>query len=84
MSHDFRAHCVRVTCKVHKSARRDDNYMREPCHPFYRGDIYLQETILWGFHPCQETFGRDGQNLDPVQLQAPLGLLDEAHQDLKI
>ena len=44
--------------------------MREPCHPFYRGDIYLQETILWGFHPCQETFGRDGQKLNPIQLQA--------------
>ena len=66
--------CVRVTCKVHKSMRRDDNYMREPCRPFYRGDIYLQETILWGFHPSQETFGRDGQTLDPIQLQAPLGL----------
>ena len=39
---------VRVTCKVNKSVGRDDNYMREPCHPFYRGDIYLQETILLG------------------------------------
>ena len=48
--------CIRVTCKVHKSVRRDDNYMREPCHPFYRGDIYLQETILWWFHPCQRDF----------------------------
>ena len=57
--------------------------MREPCHPLYRGDIYLQETILLEFHPCQETFGRDGQKLDPIQLQAPLGLLDEAHQVLK-
>ena len=47
--------------------------MREPCHPFYR-EHYLQETILWGFHPCQETFRRDGQRLDPIQLQAPLGL----------
>ena len=46
--------------------------MREPCHPFYRGDICLQETILWGFHPCQETFGRDGQKLNLIQLQAPL------------
>ena len=36
--------------------------MREPCHPFYRGDIYFQETILWGFHPCQDTFGRDVVN----------------------
>ena len=57
--------CVRVTCKVHKSVRRDDNYMREPCHPFYRGNIYLQETILWRFHPCQETFGRDRQKTEP-------------------
>ena len=47
--------------------------MRESCHPFYRGDIYLQETILWGFHLCQEIFGRDWQKLDPIQLQAPLG-----------
>ena len=76
--------CVRVTCKVHKSVRRDDNYMREPWHPFYRGNIYLQETILWGFHPCQETLGRDGQKLDLIQLQAPLRLLDEAHQVLKL
>ena len=29
--------------------------MRVPCHPFHRGDLYLQETIPWGFHPCQET-----------------------------
>ena len=56
---------IRVTCKVHKSVRRDDNYIREPCHPFYRGDIYLQETILWGFHPCLETFGRDGKKNGP-------------------
>ena len=48
--------------------------MREPCQPFYRGDIYLQETILWEFDPCQETVGRNGQKLDPIQLQAPLGL----------
>ena len=47
--------------------------MREPCHLFYREDIYLQETILWGFHQCQETFRRDGQKLDRIQLQAPLG-----------
>ena len=39
--------------------------MREPCHPFYRGAIYLQETILWGFPTCQETFGRDGQKTGP-------------------
>ena len=51
--------CIRVTCKVHKSVRRDDNYMRELYHPFYKGDIYLQETNLWGFHPYQETLGRD-------------------------
>ena len=76
--------CVRVTCKVHKSVRRNDNYTREPCHPFYRGEIYLQEIILWAFHPCQEIFGRDGQKLDPIQLQTPLGLLDEAHQTLKL
>ena len=36
------------------------------------GDIYLQETILWGFYPCQETIGSDGHKLDPIQLQAPL------------
>ena len=53
---------------------RDYSYMQEPCHPFYRGVIYLQETILWKFHPCQETVGRDGQKLDPTHLQAPLGL----------
>ena len=69
---------------VHKSVRRDDNYMRQPYHPFYRGGIYLQETILSGFHLCQESFGRDGLKLDPVQLQAPVGLLDEAYQDLKL
>ena len=51
--------------------------MREPCHPFCGGDIYLQETILWEFHLCQETFGRVGQKLDTVQLQGSLGLLDE-------
>ena len=56
---------VRVTCKVHKSVRRDDNYMRELCYLFYKGDIYLQENILWGFHPCQETFGKDGQKTGP-------------------
>ena len=60
---------VQITCKVHKSVRQDDKYMWEPCYPFYGGYIYLQETILWGFHPCQE-----GQKRDPVQLQAPLGL----------
>ena len=49
--------------------------MREPYHPFYRGDIYLLETILWGFHPYQETVERDGQKLEPIQLQAPLGRL---------
>ena len=54
--------CVRVTCKVHTSVRRHDNYMREPCHLFYRGCTYLQETILWGFHPYQETVGRIGPN----------------------
>ena len=43
--------CVWVTCMVHKSERQDDSYMGEPCHPFYKGGIYLQETILWGFHP---------------------------------
>ena len=64
--------------------RWDDNYTREPCHPFYRGDTYLQETILWGVHPCQETVGRDGQQLGPIQLQAPLGLYEEAHQALKL
>ena len=62
-----------VTCKVHKSVRWDNNYMREPCHPFYKGNIYLQETSLWRFHMCQETVGRDGQKLGPVQLQGPLG-----------
>ena len=36
--------------------------MRELCHPFYRGDIYLQETTLWGFHPCQDTVGKDEPN----------------------
>ena len=51
----------------------EDNHMRESCHPFYRGDIYLQETILWRFHPCQKTFGRDGQKLDPIQLWAKTG-----------
>ena len=50
--------CVRVTCKVHKLVRRDDSYMQEPCHHFYKGDIYLQETILWEFHPCQECWKR--------------------------
>ena len=67
--------CVRVTCKAHKSVRRDGNYMREPCHPFYRGDIYLQETILSGFHRCQETFGRDEQNTGPNSVATPFGTL---------
>ena len=66
--------CVRITCKVHKSEKRDDNYMRELCHPFYRGDIHLQDTTLCGFDPCQEAVGKDGQKLDPIQLQAPLRL----------
>ena len=39
-----------VTCKVHKPKRPDESYMRQPCHHFYRGDIYLQETFLWSIY----------------------------------
>ena len=39
---------------------------------------------LWGFHPCQETVGKDGQKLDPIQFQAHLELEDEAKQALKL
>ena len=70
--------CVRVTCKVHKSVRWDDVYMRESSHPFYRGDIYLQETILWGFHPRR--LEEMGKNWTQFSFQAPLGLMDEVHQ----
>ena len=38
--------CVRVTCKVHKSVRRDENNKREPCHPFYRRDIFARGHSL--------------------------------------
>ena len=68
----------------HKSERWDDSYMRGTCQRFYRGDIYLQGTILWRILPCQETAGNDGQTLDPVQLQVPLERYDKAHHALKL
>ena len=55
--------------------------MPEPCHPFYRGNIYLQETILWGFHPCQENWKR-WTKTGPNLVASSLGHLDEAHQAL--
>ena len=33
-----------------------------PVTLFKRGAVYLQETISWGFHPCQKTVGKDAQN----------------------
>ena len=73
MGHDIWATiCVRVTWNVYKSKRRDASYMQELCHPFYREDIHLQETISWWFHTCQKTVGKISKNL--VQVQAPLRL----------
>ena len=33
-------------CKVHKSLRRDDNYMREPCYLFIEGTIFARDHSL--------------------------------------
>ena len=52
---------VWATCR--ESERRDESYMWEPCHPFYRWEIHLQETVLWRFHLCQlvkRLFSRKG------------------------
>ena len=67
MGHDILSKlCAQVTCKVHKSKRRDGSYMQELRHPFIEGPhITLQDTIPWEFHPCQETDGNDGQKTGP-------------------
>ena len=44
----------------------------------------LQGTQVSDDDYMRETFGRNGQKLDPIQLQAPLGLYDEVHQVLKL
>ena len=59
-----RTMCSR-TCKVRKSVRRDDNYMRKSCHPFYKGDIYLQETILLGISPVSRDFWKKWAKTGP-------------------
>ena len=58
--------CVRVTCKVYKSVRRDDNYMREPCHPFLKTvHIFARDHSL-GISPvsrdCWKRWAKTGPN----------------------
>ena len=52
--------------------RRDDNYMREPCH--HSLGISSVSRDCW----------KRWAKTDTIQLQAPLGLKDEAHQALKL
>ena len=77
MDRDIWAHYLQDT-KVKKKKKTGRYTCKGPV------TLIIEGTYIWEFHPSQDTAGKDGQKLDPVQWQSPLRLWDEAHQALKL
>ena len=48
-------------------------YMRQPCHPFYRGTYIRKRPFIGDFIRVKRLLEKVGKT-GPIQFQAPLGL----------
>ena len=71
---------VQVICMVHKLEKLVGNYKPKTYPLSCSGEIYLQVTIPWRFHPCQWIVGSIEQTLGLIRTQVLLRLWDAAQQ----